>query len=653
MNLLITTLGTSWQIVPELLGITNPLQYDFFRGSDEAKGFRKENNIQPVDQCWIVTTEGQQDLQKLTNWAERWKLKLKIFVCKGVNTFLDRSELLKMRSLIYRAVFNGREKADKLYLSLSGGRKTMSADMQEAGNLFGCDLMMHVVDKHGLPPEIKEDNLLGEDYGKYSAYFTPLVVSEKIQPSLVVATDAERLDVKVYPLTIAEEDVISYEEDKSLALEIAERKKRSSQLYANFYTQITRNKNSDSSIFRELYFLHPDILRKLKNYIIGNDCERDEKIIKSFPKAELHSHLGGVLLPEEIIQVAEEEKDYIADESNLYSVTFKNTIQKILSFKDDVKSFYKEIYGDYLNKGNYFKIGIDAYQRLGDFQGSKLLQTKKTIAKAADIYAKKLARENVRYVEIRFSPYNYTRLGLSVHQVADTIMDSLDLYKEKFLYKFICIIGREASIEQINKTVATINELYETNERFRKSFVAVDLAGNENVKRPERLRESFMPLLKNCIHVTIHAGETDTVESIWEAVYHLNADRIGHGLNLLEKPELLRHFADKRIGIEMCPSSNDQIVGFSDKINSYPLKKYMDAGLKVCLNTDDCGISLTNLTNEFLKARELCQNLTLWDCVSLIRNSLTVAFCDSSEKTKLMHDFEDDLLKILNKEFGL
>ena len=149
MNLLITTLGSTWQIVPELLGVTNPGQYDFFGGSEEVKRFRVDNGISPVDECWITTTEGMRDKEKLLAWAERWGFSLRIYVCNGVNGFKNEEELLKMRSLIYRLVLHGRENAEKLYLSLSGGRKTMSADMQEAGNLFGYNAMLHVVDRNG------------------------------------------------------------------------------------------------------------------------------------------------------------------------------------------------------------------------------------------------------------------------------------------------------------------------------------------------------------------------------------------------------------------------------------------------------------------------------------------------------------------------
>ena len=162
-----------------------------------------------------------------------------------------------------------------------------------------------------------------------------------------------------------------------------------------------------------------------------------------------------------------------------------------------------------------------------------------------------------------------------------------------------------------------------------------------------------MPLLKRCMKITIHAGETEGAESIWEAVYHLSANRIGHGLKLLDRPELLQRFIDTGIGIEMCPSSNDQIVGFSRVKDSYPLREYLARGLKVTLNTDDCGISRTYLTNEFIKASRMCSGLTLWDIIVLIRNSLSISFCDRETKCHLMHEFEDSIIKICQEEFEI
>lgn len=651
MNLLITTLGTSWQIVPELFGVTNPKDYDFFCNSQSAVQFRESYNILPVDELWIITTQGQHDIEKLESWSNKWNCNLHIFVCKGVDKFQNENEIIKMRSFIYRIVLACSQKADVLYLSLSGGRKTMSADMQEAGNLFGCDAMIHVVDIAKTPDEYKNDDLLDAPKEEYAKCFIPLVVNQKIEANLIVSADNERLETKSFPIEFDKYSVLQiFEEDGTLAKEIAERKKRSSQVYTNFYNRITAQENHRRDLFRKLYFLHPDKLSKLKNYKVGQNKKADFALLKKLPKAELHSHLGGVLSPEEIIEVAKTERNYKADSGYKRSKEFRQLIDQILLYENNPSGFEHKIYGKYIDNKNFFAIGIDAYQKLGDYQGSSLLQTRNTISKAVELYARNLIQNNVRYVEIRCSPYKYTRLGLTTAEVVQCMMNALSPFANSIEYRFIYIIGRQASKEEIKDSINQILNLIKQNNEFKEKLVGIDLAGNEGKTKPSELREDFMPLLKECLNITIHAGETESVNSIWEAVYHLSADRIGHGLKLLDNEELLNRFINKNIGVEMCPSSNYQIVGFDHtKEHKYPLAEYMARGLKVCLNTDDQGISRTNLTNEYIKASELCPELTLWDFIVLIRNSISMAFCDSNTKNKLMHSFEDEVLNILTE----
>lgn len=649
MNLLITTLGTSWQIVPELFGLTNPKNYDFFSSLKEAVDFRKVNKIFPIDELWVVTTEWQHDLYKLEKWSKRWNCDLRIFICKGVNNFQSEQEIIKMRSFIYRVILFGSEKADVLYLSLSGGRKTMSADMQEAGNLFGCDAMLHIVDVGVIPEKFKNDDLISFCDGEYSNCFIPILVNHKIEPNLIVSADNERIKSANFPLNSEVNGVVQIcEEDCNIFHEIKKRKERSSQVYTNFYNRISNQNSAKRDLFRKLYFLHPDKLEKLKKYVIGKDTKSDYELLKRLPKAELHSHLGGVLSPSEIVQVAKTEENYAVDIKNPESKKFKNHITEILKYENNLTEFERKIYGKYLDDKNFFAIGIDEYQKLGDFQGSSLLQTEKTISKTIEIYAQNLIEHNVKYVEIRCSPYKYTRLGLSIDQVVDCMTSTLKKKSEKLEYRFIYIIGRQASKDEIRQSIKEIIDLMEHNSDFKNRLVGIDLAGNEGATKPSELRDDFMPLLEKCVNITIHAGETESVDSIWEAVYHLSADRIGHGLKLLDNEELLNRFINKNIGIEMCPSSNYQIVGF-DEEKKYPLCEYMIRGLKVSINTDDQGISRTNLTKEFIRAAELCPELTLWDFIVLIRNSISIAFCDSKTKSSLMHSFEDEILSILQE----
>ena len=166
----------------------------------------------------------------------------------------------------------------------------MSADMQEAGNLFGCDAMIHVVDKDfydniEIRNVIKNDDLLQKPPKSYSKYFVPLLVNTKISSSLVVSADKERLYSKNFPIEIPETDEYffskTFVEDRTLEKEIQKRKEKSSQLYANFYGMISGGTDKNRTIFRKLYFLHPDILRKLKEYKLGKNLTQDVKNIIS------------------------------------------------------------------------------------------------------------------------------------------------------------------------------------------------------------------------------------------------------------------------------------------------------------------------------------------------------------------------------------
>ncbi|MDR0521902.1 MAG: hypothetical protein LBH00_08650 [Planctomycetaceae bacterium] len=631
MNILVSTLGMSWQIIPELFGFTNPAVEPFFGSLLEIEQQRKEHGIEPVDEVWAITTQGQQDLDRLQTWAEHRRCKLRMFVCSGITEFNSQNDADKMRSLIYRVVLKAAEitkqNNGKLFLSLSGGRKTMSADMQEAGTLFGCAAMIHIVDKHGLPPEMKDDKLLDE--AKYQNDFMPVITGTNYPPHFIVAGSDTPLNSKNYPLGYIDNgryfQQVNCSEDETLAKEIQRRKKDSEQLYSNFYNSL-KSGNSGRDIFRKLYFLHPNILRRLKETPLTPNW------IQRLPKADLHSHLGGVLSPAEIIETA------VAVEKN---ESLNENIRSILEYRNKPEKFAKVIYS-----GNVVGIGIDSYQKLGDYQGSGLLQTKTAIEKCIEIYARKLKADNVHYVEVRCSPYKYTREGLTLDDVAETITDAFDKYyvDETHVYRLIVIVGRQSGLSDIKDSITQIVDLLKTNKKFADKLVGIDLAGNESAAKPEQLRELFMPFLEQCIRITIHAGETESVESIWQAVYHLSADRIGHGLKLLDRPELLKRFIDKNIGVEMCPSSNDQIVGYRN--GTYPLKEYMQSGLKVTLNTDNCGISQTSVSSEFMKAAQLVNGLSQWDALVLIRNSLSIAFADSGTKLQLLRDFEDKIFEL-------
>ena len=184
-----------------------------------------------------------------------------------------------------------------------------------------------------------------------------------------------------------------------------------------------------------------------------------------------------------------------------------------------------------------------------------------------------------------------------------------------------------------------------------------DLAGDEKVCTAAEMHNYFLPLMKECMHFTIHAGEDNPVESIWEAVYMLNAQRIGHGLTLPDNPALMKKIFDSNIAIEMCPSSNFQIAGFRDNYfdstgnqKIYPLKQYLEKGLCVTVNTDNPGISDTNFTKELHKACRLTPGgLSLWEILSIIRNGFKASFAQRSIKYELLKKAENKIVQLLNE----
>lgn len=684
MNILVTTLGYSWHIVPEILGYTNPGQFPLYSQVDSIAKSRQAGDIQPVDECWVVTIDKtpmlQAELQALMEWASHFHFILRVFPCKKVVELSNEIAIRRMRSWIYRIVLKSSELClgGRLYLSLAGGRKTMSADMQDAANLFGCDKLLHVVDIAPLPEELKKKPKASmlEDYQRFGKLFLPLIINTQISRNVLLDSEPFPISAKRYSLSIPSPDeVIPAQEDFMLLEEIERRRLDSNRLYQNFMGSLLAETGMRRNAFRRMYILDKNTIARLKTKQIGKDEINDSDVIRKLPKCDLHSHLGGVLSAIEILkcvrvadnlvqklkqdgellrfhgQVQEAAKQHAYDKLLLLKSTINASIkrrsfERNIIFLDAIQKepelFERLVYSPVVVDSQFQAIGIEKYQMLGDFQGSMLLQTEALIRSTCQLYAEKLKLDGVEYVELRCSPYKYCEYGLSITEVLNSIFNALD--ESSIEYRIIVIMGRTSTKEEISLRVEELLSLFRTNERFARKFVGVDLAGTEGAQSPAELRDCFLPLLRECVHITIHAGETESVENIWEAVYYLAADRIGHGLRLLDRPDLLNRFIDKHIGIEMCPSSNDQIVGYQ---TGYPLAEYMKQGLKVTVNTDNCGISKTSVSAEFCKAGALCGGISLWDCIVLVRNSLSIAFMDAGTKRRLMTTFENKILSLI------
>ncbi|MBP5509331.1 MAG: hypothetical protein J6Z49_00260 [Kiritimatiellae bacterium] len=686
-NICVFTFGGTWEIIPEILGFLNPDRFPLYRyrkDYDSLLQIRKGNGVEPVSEIWLVTTKGTSEaLQKLSGWLRLHATDA--IVCReiptGLTDLVTAGDCEQAREAIFRAVFHAGQEAagGKVYLSLAGGRKTMSADMQDAGNIFGCSAMLHVISSGKV--ELPEGEIC-----------FPVAVAETITPIVI---SGER---KKAPFLVAEKGILpqDYPLDgnwagKCLIRKISELQKKAAVLLSNFDNAIFQMERGES--FRALHHLHPEIIRRLNEEIVLDDID-GLKWVEALPKAELHCHFGGILSAEEMITVAMSEEERIwkcIANCNEYA-DWVNRIQSAVDHEEVnfLRSLYtdkakvrtpipaipepigvcgflrcflensnllrKVIYGD-RNPRTMCGIGIDEYEKMGDLQGSALMQSETCIRAACRCLKEQCRKSNVLYCEVRCSPTNYTRGGASGEDVARILLDELTHDACQTYFTLIFIASRHGDPNRVTDTVQ-LAELLLRDMKFRDRLVGFDLAGAEGAAPPNQFRELFDPLLKQCMRITIHAGETEDVENIWDAVYSLNADRIGHGLNLAERPELMNRFLDRRIAVELCPSSNFQIVGFEGSHlgcpgKSYPLREFLDCGLRVTINTDDPGISDTNLNREYLKATDMTKGgLSKWDTIRLVYNGFSASFSSYDIRRKILLQAEDCVMKMIGEWYG-
>ena len=718
MNLLFTTLGMSWAIVPELLGFTNPQQLDLYAHHPESEQIaadRELYEIQPVDEIWIVTTGGSQTAQSITSlqvWHQALDAPpLRIFQAESTHHLSSPQECRWMKELILRVVLQAQARVGEgqVLLSLTGGRKTMSADMQQAALFFGCHALLHVIDRETIPQALRSPEsscFLTPFPEQWASIFMPVVVSGQYPTSIVlsyqypVAGIHERFPLPECP----ENGLVSVPPQTELGEHVNQMQKESQYVFINHSRQLRQE--SPASNFLALYHLPPQQIQALKERKFGvfPEKQRDElEWLHQLPKAELHCHFGGTASAEDMIAIARahemhvttyhkalqdwrQEWEPLVRQANASGI--RNRLEKqmrvnessvlkairqavkevpgfvcvsafILLFSESPELLDAVIFGPYQEERNFFKIGIGAYEALGDLQGSALLQTREAIQKACRLLLEKACKHRVRYLEIRCSPVNYTHGGLEAIEVVRAIQEVCQQYKDRLTTRLIFVASRHGKMSTVYQHIELAEAIWnqECDPADESFLIGFDLAGNEEIRKAAEMRSAFMPLLQRCARLTIHAGETDDASSIWEAVYLLGADRIGHGLTLKDKPELLQRFIDRRITLEMCPSSNFQIIGFRDNYLpessaavNYPLKNYLEQGLKVTINTDNPGISRTDFTRELHRAARLTPGgLSAWEILQLVRNSFRAAFVSHRISKELILKIEAEILEILNK----
>lgn len=256
------------------------------------------------------------------------------------------------------------------------------------------------------------------------------------------------------------------------------------------------------------------------------------------------------------------------------------------------------------------------------------VRTKEGLRTASREFLLDAAKENICYMEVRFAPLSSVNERLNCRQVVEAVLDGLEEAKRQCgvpCNVIVCAMRHHAEEDSLAMMKVC-------REFLGAGICAVDLAGNEAAFPMKNFRGLFAEAKKLGFPFTIHAGECGSVENVLEAV-ECGAARIGHGIALRGNPEAMKLCADRKIGIELCPSSNLQTRAVESE-EAYPLRIFMDAGLLVTLNTDNRTVSNTNLSREMMYVQEH-YGVTDRELMELQKNAVDTAFADDTLKQRL------------------
>ena len=306
----------------------------------------------------------------------------------------------------------------------------------------------------------------------------------------------------------------------------------------------------------------------------------DAEELQAFPKVSLHDHLDGGLRPQTIIELAADIGHVLPADN-----------------ADDLGRWFAES----ANSGSLVR-----YLETFD-QTLAVMQTAQSLRRVAAEFVEDLAADGVVYGEVRWAPEQHLRAGLTAPEAVEAVRDGLAEGIAASRAR-----GHEIEVRQLvtaMRQAEPTRDIAELALSYRHDGVAgFDIAGPENGYPPSRFLESFQLLRRQSAYYTIHAGEAAGCEYIWDAVQLCGANRIGHGVAIIEDiqqdgaggaafGDFAAYVLNEQIPLEMCPSSNVQ-TGTVASIAEHPIHRLDRLGLRVTVNPDNRLMSATTLTRE-------------------------------------------------------
>ena len=329
------------------------------------------------------------------------------------------------------------------------------------------------------------------------------------------------------------------------------------------------------------------------------------ELIKKMPKAELHLHIEGSIEPELMFKLAKRNK---------VAIPFKSV--------DEVKLAY-----NFQNLQSF----LDIYYR-----GANVMIEKKDFFDLTWSYMLKCKENNIVHTEIFFDPQTHTTRGVKFDLVINNIHEALVKAKNelgissKIIMCFLRHLDEESAFKTLDQALA-----------HKDKIIGVGLDSSELGNLPSKFERVFRKAIEEGFLTVAHAGEEGPPQYIWEALDFLKVKRIDHGVRCLEDAKLTKKLRDEQIPLTVCPLSNVRLCVFK-KLEDHNLKKMLDKGLLVMVNSDDPAYFGGYLNTNLIKCQEAL-NLSKEDIKKLAINSFKSSFLSEGEKKKWI-----DKINILN-----
>ncbi len=337
----------------------------------------------------------------------------------------------------------------------------------------------------------------------------------------------------------------------------------------------------------------------------------DKDAYQALPKVELHRHLEGSLRIQTLVDIAHQ-----------HSLTLPMGAMK-LGRQVQVQQDEPFTFENFLAKFNVLRLFYRSPEVIHRI-------TREAIEDAA--------KDNIKYMELRFTPVALSRAErFPLHDVMDWVCTSAAEASKKFGVKvnLIASFNRHESPE-LAEQVAWLAV-----DHKARGVVGLDLAGNEANFPAEPFKGIFKEAKQSGLFITIHAGEWNGPQNVRQAIEDLSADRIGHGVRVLEDDYTVRLARERQTAFEVCLTSNYQ-TGVVKSLEAHPFKKMLDEGLAVTLNTDDPSISQITLSNEYKVAAETL-GLTLDTLKERVIAAALASFQPEAERIKLVDSLKKQM----------